>query len=295
MVTYLATALWGFGSGFQFTAEPPSGIERQAHLFSDRPEDILGCVLANFQGGNFEVASALLPLLQRDDSAYVWSAATHLLAYGAPQPHVRQFFDWARELPDDISRYEACSAALMAGNLWAVEPALEVYAGLSDPSVRDFLAADLSWVLEQTPGEVFAGPTPIEAEEYGSPSYLLVSPPPVEHASYAQSVMARHASISAQTSAQELLIAEGSPINLTDIARRLLARVTSEEVPSARIEQAWWMFGAMTGVDCREFFTTEGHLKRLTAAAILEEYLDSGAAERFEPGVRYFFGHRVPG
>lgn len=293
MVTYLATALWGFGSGFQFTSEPPSGIERLVHLYSDRPEDVLGCVLANFQGGNFAVASALLPLLQRDDSAYVWSAATHLLAYGAPQPHVRQFFHWARELPDDISQYEACSAALRAGNLWAVEPALEVYAGLSDPSLRDFLAADLSWVLEQTPGEVFEGPTPPETEAYAAPSHLLFSPPSVGHASYAQSVTARHASISAQTS--ELLVAEGAPINLIGIARRLLGRVTSEGVPSARIEQAWWMFGAMTGVDCRGFFTTEGHLKRLTAAAILEEYLDSGAAERFEPGVRYFFGHRIPG
>jgi hypothetical protein len=35
-------------------------------------------------------------------------------------------------------------------------------------------------------------------------------------------------------------------------------------------------------------------LDPLAAAAILEDMLESGELERFEPGVRYFFGHRIP-
>jgi hypothetical protein len=35
-------------------------------------------------------------------------------------------------------------------------------------------------------------------------------------------------------------------------------------------------------------------LEPLTAAALAEELLDRPAAARFQPGVRYFFGHRLP-
>jgi hypothetical protein len=52
-------------------------------------------------------------------------------------------------------------------------------------------------------------------------------------------------------------------------------------------------FEANTGIDCRPFYKNE-NLQPLAAAAILEDFLDSGEAEKYEPGVRYFFGHRIP-
>ena len=32
----------------------------------------------------------------------------------------------------------------------------------------------------------------------------------------------------------------------------------------------------------------------LTAGAILEEFLNDEKSKRYEPGVRYFWGHRIP-
>ena len=51
---------------------------------------------------------------------------------------------------------------------------------------------------------------------------------------------------------------------------------------------------AATGLDCRGFFR-DRRLQPLAAAAQLEEMLEAGHLARLTPGVRYFFGHRIPG
>ncbi|NJK31974.1 MAG: hypothetical protein HC927_05885 [Deltaproteobacteria bacterium] len=52
-------------------------------------------------------------------------------------------------------------------------------------------------------------------------------------------------------------------------------------------------FEASTGIDCSEFYS-DGEFFPLVAAARLEAWIDSPEADRYEPGVRYFFGHRIP-
>ncbi|NJK31977.1 MAG: hypothetical protein HC927_05900 [Deltaproteobacteria bacterium] len=52
-------------------------------------------------------------------------------------------------------------------------------------------------------------------------------------------------------------------------------------------------FEATTGIDCSEFYVDRSFLP-IVAAARLEAWLDSPDAERYEPGVRYFFGRRIP-
>lgn len=50
---------------------------------------------------------------------------------------------------------------------------------------------------------------------------------------------------------------------------------------------------AATGWDCRAFFRG-GQANPLGIAAVIEDFLDSGQTEKYEPSVRYFFGHRIP-
>ena len=44
----------------------------------------------------------------------------------------------------------------------------------------------------------------------------------------------------------------------------------------------------------REVYKKEGVIQPLATAAILEEFLESPEAAKYEDGVRYFFGHRIP-
>ena len=50
---------------------------------------------------------------------------------------------------------------------------------------------------------------------------------------------------------------------------------------------------ASTGIDCSGFYQEEKP-QPLTAAAIIEDFLESSESQHYEKGVRYFFGHRIP-
>jgi len=88
-------------------------------------------------------------------------------------------------------------------------------------------------------------------------------------------------------------IIEGGRLNIRDIAQRLLTRVQTGERLD-RIAMGRMLLEATTGLNCRAFFDDSGRLQNLTAAAIVEEFLERGDTDRYQPGVRYFFGHRIP-
>ena len=52
-------------------------------------------------------------------------------------------------------------------------------------------------------------------------------------------------------------------------------------------------FEACTGIDCSDFYD-DGDFQPLTAAARLEAWLESDQPNKYLPGERYFFGHRIP-
>ncbi|MEZ4271726.1 MAG: hypothetical protein R3C68_09935 [Myxococcota bacterium] len=52
-------------------------------------------------------------------------------------------------------------------------------------------------------------------------------------------------------------------------------------------------FEVATGIDCSEMFY-ERMPQPLVAAKIVEEFLESPDVDKYEDGVRYFFGHRIP-
>ncbi len=91
---------------------------------------------------------------------------------------------------------------------------------------------------------------------------------------------------------QEALV-EGQRLSLRDVARRLLARLRSNEYPD-RVELGRMFLEATTGLDCGTFFDDSGRLQRLTAAALVEEFLARSGADGYQPGSRYFFGRRIP-
>lgn len=83
----------------------------------------------------------------------------------------------------------------------------------------------------------------------------------------------------------------GAPLSLADVARRMLDIASG---PTTGLFAHYRLvFEAYTGWDCRHFYR-EHRLQKLVVAATLEDFLDSGEADRYEPGVRYFFGHRIP-
>ena len=292
MKPYLGEALVGYGSLFHFTVPPPANIEHRDNLVSADSDVMIACVLANLQKGRFDVAEALVPLMKSSDSFWVWSAGSKLLAAAGSEQLLKEFIEWGEAREDEAALYKLCLNALLAGFPWAVEPTLQVLPRFSDDALPPILETYLSWLLEENRGPIFHGPDevlPPENERQGwDPSPPLVR----DEQGYASMVRLRLEEVRSATG--NVLLAEGETVSVTRIAERLLARTKTLEVPPARPDQAWHVFSAMTGLDCRGFFDANGNFQRLTAAATVEDFLDSGLGRSMTPGKRYFFGREVP-
>ena len=298
MKPYLANALRGFGSGFHFSVPPPSDIHTARYLHSPDPDEALGSILANFQRGNFSVADVLLRLLQSDDSMSLWNAGCTLLGYGAPMEHVRAFVRWALEQDDDDSTtFYASKVGAAAGGLWVVEPTLERLRSMDDANERVLVCSSLSWLLESDSGTIERGPILVEPWNPSRDDSRLLStseshPGDTAYCRYTLDHMKRLCD--QKNLCSDAIVAEGDSLSMPGIARRLLSRLAGREATAGRIGHGLRCFRAMTGLDCRDVYTKEGTLQRLTAAAFIEDWLESSEAERFAPGGRYFFGHRIP-
>jgi hypothetical protein len=104
-----------------------------------------------------------------------------------------------------------------------------------------------------------------------------------------QLVLDRVAALRQEYGTDEVRLWYGKPYSVPKFARLFLSTIDTISAPIMWRE----LFEAATGVDCRPFFNNDD-FQPLTAAAMIEEFLDTAAADEFEEGVRYFFRHRIP-
>ncbi len=80
----------------------------------------------------------------------------------------------------------------------------------------------------------------------------------------------------------------GELFDITGLAKKWLM---ATDIPDPITMRS--IFESTTGIDCRPFFEDE-EFQPLSAAMVLEDFLDSPSAAKYKAGVRYFFGHRIP-
>jgi hypothetical protein len=293
MRDYLSRTFLEVGNGFHFASPPPTDIADLAYLKSGDWQEVLACVLANLQQGNFSVATVPGHLLETIDAPGLWVACTNLIGFAAPMSEVRHCVQNMSSKVSSGLRFYLCKAAMASGGVWAVQAILGAYPVTSDPDTRRFLAHALSWLLEEEPGPIWDGPDMLETPADNLPPHEEPEAfPDVE--GYMAMVRERvSAWLQGTAPGDASIVAEGQVLQIGEVARRLYERVRRGE-RGDRIEKGRMLFEAMTGVDCRTFFDQNGTVQPLAAAAILEEFLESGEAGKYEPGVRYFFGRPIP-
>ena len=158
--------------------------------------------------------------------------------------------------------------------LWSVPIMLEIYLVTRDRPDAELLAFSISDILEAEPGPVFLAELP-------------------DH-EYRESVLEIYGRLCDALGSSEVAVRHGRPFSVLSTARHLLAMLTSPELDAEDVPEERMYFEAATGVDCRDFFDEAHELRPLAAASIVEEFLGSPEAARYEDGVRYFFGHRIP-
>jgi hypothetical protein len=289
---YLRRTFLERGSGFHFSAVPPPDIVEGRFLTSGDPWEVLACVLANLHQGNFEVAAVPIDLMKRNDDLNLWIACTNLIGFAAPVSIVKSLFDHFSESVYDSRKRYMCSAAVDSGGLWSVDHILPIYSSTSNTTERLYLELEMSWLLEKEPGSIWAGPEAIAVRDETLPPYIEPESQ-ADIAKYSKMVRERADLLQQYISSNEkLAIAEGKLVDTEDVAQTLLRRLSRGD-PNHRVDRGRMLLEATTGLDCRGFFNEKYILQPLPAAAIVEEFLESGQAKRYEPGVRYFFGHRI--
>ncbi|WP_116120750.1 hypothetical protein [Archangium gephyra] len=107
---------------------------------------------------------------------------------------------------------------------------------------------------------------------------------------YAASVMRRYSELAERFKTLDVFVYGGERFGVVRLAEKILVE----------LREPWFSmdlrakFEASTGIDCSRFYQS-GVLQPLTAAAIVEQFLESPDSAHYEDGVRYFFKHRLPG
>lgn len=282
--------------GFHFSGAPPPDVADIRNLTASDPWRVLACSLANLHKGRFEVTEQLGALMQRTDDAEIWNACVLLLSYAAPYPAIRaiisRFDDRVDGSTPYVDRY-ICELLARSGGVWGVDRLISIYRALGDRKVKAVVEGYLAQMLEEEPGPISSGPR----EEWGSNG----APPPFEDfiqvyhdEEYLDLLRQTFNKLRASEHLQpQDAMFEGHRLNICLVAQRFLERLRRGE-DSARVELGRMHLEATTGLDCSDFFDSKYRLRPLAAAAIVEHFLESPAATDFEPGVRYFFGHRIP-
>lgn len=296
MKQYLKRTFLQLGRGFQFSAEPPPELANAEHLASPDSWTVLGCVLARVRQGDLRAVEVLPDLMARDDGALVWNACVQLIGFAGRTPFV---LDTAARLltrPEDLGmQWSIASLLRNVCSLHAVEPLLQLHAAATDRDARRHIEYCLSTLLEEHWGPITDG---AEEHEIPDPDYQGLPEPfnqtliVLDRAGYAAQVRQAAAELLPRLARRDQAVTAGRPLDLGALVARLRERIRSGEASGSRMEWERMFFEASTGIDCSAFYE-QGRLQRLAALAVLEDFMDGGYAADFEPGVRYFFGHRI--
>ncbi|QRK06338.1 hypothetical protein JQX13_40560 [Archangium violaceum] len=182
------------------------------------------------------------------------------------------------ELDDTLDPDRAgdfCHAFEAWGSLSAIPAFLKSYDRYFGFQSMDALPLMLSTILEMEWGPLSDFPTEDE---------LLA---------YEDRVVEQYEELKQKFGTDDVILLHGERFGVVSLARRMLRSLGDSHFERAMQPFYRRRFEASTGIDCSGFYK-DREFQPLTAAAILEGFLESPRAARYEEGVRYFFGHPIP-
>lgn len=277
-VRYLPPAFVGdqwmmFGQGFTLEGPLPPGLDDDANLLDANPWMRLACVFAQTSAGNFANAAALVALCNEPDSE-VRERALRLLGHVAGAALRKDVWRFMTHEDHDM-RLQAFEAALYGADLDAV-PHLVAAARTTDRSERERAIDRVLSLVSHADEELVERTTAASADE--------------------QSRIVGTCLARARAVARTGPVFGGEALALTTLIERFEEACDEDEDEPEDL-----LGGTVEFVDMIEAMTG------LSRAGLYDEELDGDIAalrafserarehlEALEPGVRWFFGHRVP-
>jgi hypothetical protein len=227
--------------------------------------------LYSAQGGDFSRVPTLVDLFAGDIDPECMDLCESLLGDAAPSATIDRL---AQRLDSGSASFEEtlswCSVLVQRGKIADMRIVAKAYEPVADIKDAAIIPVQLSTCLD--PGSALSNPG-----LFG----------PVKQ--YRAAIEQRCDELAKTCETGQALVFKGEPVGVRRLAVHALARLRRPCFPSdfrRRFENA-------TGIDCSSFYE-EGRFKPMQAAALITGFLESPQSWRFEDGVRYFFGHRIP-
>jgi hypothetical protein len=261
-------------SGYFGCPEPPPGIE-QAPVLPTNPYMLWLVALQRAKRGQFDLLPRLIELYEQESDYVLKCLCTFLLGDAGTAPCFQTIIQRVNQEFAETTNYEItldfCDALHSRGRLADVPLLLAAYESFSYLSEADIIPCYLSHLLEYPIG------TLIDPVNFASPT------------AYREAVMDRYQQMKVELGGDQVFVFGGQRFGVVRFAQLFLDRMRHPHV------QDFWRrkFEASTGINCSVFYQ-DGRFQPLSAAAVVEEFLESPSANRYEDGVRYFWGHRIP-
>lgn len=268
---------------FGYSARPTA--ETDAELRKD-PEFGLWIrmqeVLEEAKKGNFSNVGELIDLHNQGKNAVLKSRCARILGDAGSSAcfdRVREelLFEFNRGDEYDIDKLSNFSEALWSwGELSIVPVLIQQFRFLGASPDSEIIPIRLSFLLEKEQwGDIADVPKADSLEEYCA---LVVE---------------SYELLKAKLGTDKVIVYNGDLWSVNRFAGLILRRVGDVGFSHTFNTVLRRKFEASTGIDCTDFFEAGG-FRPLAAAAIVEEFLDSGESDNYQDGVRYFFGHQIP-
>jgi len=163
-----------------------------------------------------------------------------------------------------------CTAVYNRARLGDIPVLLDTYVRYSNHPDADIIPVWMSDLIESEDGPI-SEPMYFEGIE-----------------GYVSMVRSAHDELLANLATPDTKIFRGMVFGVRRLAQYILDRVRAPFVRSNLRHR----FEASTGIDCSSLYR-RGEFRPLTAAAVVEEFLESPHSNKFRDAVRYFFSHPI--
>jgi len=223
----------------------------------------------NAKLGNFAYIKALLPIHRDSEDWLLVTTCSDLIGNAGSEGCFSLLGD-PGEVHDFSRAMEMCRVLYLRGRLSDIPSLVAVYEEFSSRRDADIIPV---WISDLLESEDFPIPEPEtfeEVEDYGA------------------SILQAYQRLADQLGTDHVYVFQGQKFGVITLAKYILEHVRRPYVRYILRQR----FEASTGKNCTKFYK-RGELRPLAAAAIVEEFLESPEAEKYEEGIRYFFGHRI--
>lgn len=224
----------------------------------------------------------------RDNLYYIlWNAVTNISGYAGTLDIVLQTFDHFENKYDETFLYFFGLAAGATSNIQAIDYLMQAHSRTTDYEPMRQIELEISFLLEPEDGPLSAGAMEEGVDDDGNWVERI------NRDKYFGLVTQQKDALLARTGSATVPIFGGEVLNIIKVARRMYGALGKMEGRETRLCREQTLFEASTGINCSPMLDSEGTLKPLQAAGILEQFFDSDDIGKFVPGQRYFFGHPI--